>query len=151
MVSEVATPVIRNKPGRGSIIIASLIIYCLLTTRSFVQFEIMCYAIHVWYDAVCSDSLVPRWYDMVCVSIFSSWIHLIPILFFRMPRFGGVVCQHISSRLPVVCRRINSFGGTPKARQTLMFCLSVRQSRSHVHTSGTKPAICLMWFLVIVP
>jgi len=21
----------------------------------------------------------------------------------------------------------------------------------HVHTSGTKPAICLMWFLVIIP
>jgi hypothetical protein len=47
-----------------------------------------------------------------------------------------------------------SFGGTPKARQPLMSCPSVtlsrvRPSRSHVHTSGTKPAICLMWCLVI--
>ena len=52
-----------------------------------------------------------------------------------------------------------SFGGTPKARQPLLSCPSVRSSvitggtcpsRSHVHTSGTKPAIfCLMWFLVI--
>ena len=32
---------------------------------------------------------------------------------------------------------------TPKARQPLMSCLlSLRLSRSHVHTSGTKPAIC---------
>ena len=30
------------------------------------------------------------------------------------------------------------------------YCSSVScLSRSHVHTSGTKPAICLMWFLVI--
>ena len=42
-----------------------------------------------------------------------------------------------------------SFGGTPKARQPLMLCLSLRPSRSHVHTSGTKPAVCLLVFLVI--
>ena len=38
-----------------------------------------------------------------------------------------------------------SFGGTPKARQPLMLLclLSLSPSRSHVHTSGTKPAICL--------
>jgi len=40
----------------------------------------------------------------------------------------------------------------PKARQPLMSCpLSpVSLSRSHVHTSGTKPAICLLGFLVIL-
>jgi hypothetical protein len=50
-------------------------------------------------------------------------------------------------------RRAGSFGGTPKARQPLMSCLlsPVSLSRSHVHTSGTKPAFCLMWFLVIIP
>jgi len=49
--------------------------------------------------------------------------------------------------------RVHSFGGTPKARQPLMFCLSLCLSlclsRSHVHTSGTKPAVCLLGFLVI--
>ena len=42
-----------------------------------------------------------------------------------------------------------SFGGTPKARQPLLLSLSVSLSRSHVHTSGTNPAICLLGFLVI--
>ena len=46
-----------------------------------------------------------------------------------------------------------SFGGTPKARQPLLLSLSVSLSlclsRSHVHTSGTKPAVCLLGFLVI--
>ena len=48
---------------------------------------------------------------------------------------------------------IDSFGGTPKARQPLMFCLSLCLSlclsRSHVHTSGTKPAVCLLGFYVV--
>jgi len=42
-----------------------------------------------------------------------------------------------------------SFGGTPKARQPLMFCPSLCPSRSHVHTSGTKPAVCLLGFYVV--
>ena len=44
-----------------------------------------------------------------------------------------------------------SFGGTPKARQPLMLLCLLSPvpcpSLSHVHTSVTKPAICLMWFL----
>ena len=51
----------------------------------------------------------------------------------------------------VIQKRFNSlhsFGGTPKARQPLM--LSCLLSRSHVHTSGTKPAICLLGFYVVV-